>query len=111
MNANETSRPLYRVDKFIVPAQGRDEFLDKVARTHAVLRNQEGFVRDYILEQQSGPGEFNMVTFVEWTGQDAIERASAAVAKLHAEIGFDRREMMTRLGIRADIANYARLEI
>jgi len=104
-------RPFYRVDKFAVPAAGREEFLQRVAATHALLREQDGFVRDIILEQQSGPGEFNFVTLVEWETPDVVGRATAAVAKLHAETGFDRHEMMSRLGIRADIANYKRLEI
>jgi heme-degrading monooxygenase HmoA len=103
--------PLYRVDKFVVPEHGRDEFLGRVATTHALLRSQDGFVRDFILEQQSGPGEFNIVTFVEWSSRDAIGRVSAAVAKLHQDIGFDRQEMFSRLGIKADIANYVRLDI
>lgn len=104
-------RPFYRVDKFAVPQAGRDEFLARVAATHALLRKQDGFVNDIILEQQSGPGEFNFVTMVEWETPDVVERVTAAVAKLHAETGFDRHEMMSRLGIRADIANYKRLEI
>jgi heme-degrading monooxygenase HmoA len=106
-----SSEPLYRVDKFVVPEHGRGEFLSRVATTHALLRGQDGFVRDFILEQQSGPGEFNIVTFVEWSSQDAVGRVSAAVAKLHADIGFDRHEMFSRLGIKTDIANYTRLDI
>lgn len=104
-----SARPLYRVDKFIVPPDARDEFLARVHDTHAVLRRQEGFVRDMILEQQSGPGAFNIVTVVEWTNADVVGRVSEAVARHHAEIGFDRNETMARLGITADIANYARV--
>jgi hypothetical protein len=37
--------------------------------------------------------------------------AVAAVAALHRETGFDRQEMMARLGIEADIANYRRRDI
>jgi heme-degrading monooxygenase HmoA len=112
MTAGErNNQSLYRVDKFVVPAHGRDEFLNRVAATHAVLRKQDGFVRDFILEQQSGPGEFNFVTFVEWASAADTERVAAAVAKLHAEIGFDPKELIARLGIKADIANYMRLDI
>lgn len=101
--------PLYRVDKFIVPAAGRDEFLGRVRDTHAVLRQQEGFLQDMILEQSSGPGAFNIVTLVEWASADVVARVSEAVAKHHAEIGFDRQETIARLGITADIANYSRV--
>jgi hypothetical protein len=108
---SRNDQPIYRVDKFVVPEPGREEFLDRVAATHALLRRQNGFVRDFILEQQSGPGEFNFVTFVEWSSQHVIDSASAAVAKLHADIGFDRQEMISRLGIKADIGNYVRLGV
>lgn len=103
--------PFYRVDKFAVPAEGRAEFLERVASTHALLRTQKGFVRDLILEQESGPGVFNFVTLVEWTGPEVVEHVLEAVAALHKETGFDRQEMMQRLGIEADIANYRRLDI
>ena len=114
MSEDESSKPsqrLYRVDKFAVPAHGREEFLDRVAKTHAVLRSQEGFVQDFILEQQSGPGEFNFVTFVEWANADIVERVSAAVTKMYAEIDFSPKELISRLEIKADIANYKRLDI
>lgn len=107
---NTPSSPFYRVDRFVVPASGRTEFLDRVTTTHELLRKQDGFVRDLILEQQSGPSEFNVVTLVEWTDQSVVEHVSAAVAKLHADGGFDPREMIDRLGIRADIAGYHELD-
>jgi len=50
---------IYRVDKFVVPSTAREEFLHKVRRTHAVLKAQPGFLQDFVLEQSSGPGEFN----------------------------------------------------
>jgi heme-degrading monooxygenase HmoA len=110
-NPTRHSQPIYRVDKFIVPAHARAEFLDRVAKTQALLREQEGFVQGFVLEKQSGPGSFNFVTFVEWARADAIERAAAEVAKLHAKLGFDRQELVSRLGITADIALYEPLDL
>jgi heme-degrading monooxygenase HmoA len=101
---------VFRVDKFVVPAHAREEFLDKVHATHTVLRTQPGFVRDAILEQSSGPGEFNFVTIVEWENSGAIEGARRAVVALHQKMNFDAQAMIRRLGIRADIANYKRVE-
>jgi hypothetical protein len=66
---------IYRVDKFVVPSSAREEFLDKVRRTHALLKAQPGFLQDFVLEQSSGPGEFNFVTLVEWASQEAVEKA------------------------------------
>jgi heme-degrading monooxygenase HmoA len=102
---------VFRVDKFAVPGPARREFLEKVLATHALLRTQAGFVRDVILEQTSGPAEFNFVTIVEWESAAAIEPARQAVAALHRRMSFDPREMVARLGIRADIGDYKPAEI
>ena len=104
------STEIFRVDKFVVPAPAREEFLNKVHATHDVLRKQPGFVRDAILEQTSGPGQFNFVTIVEWENNDAIEGARQAVLALHRQMNFDPQELISRLGIRVDIANYQRVE-
>jgi heme-degrading monooxygenase HmoA len=82
------STEIFGVDKFVVPENAREEFLGKVRATHAVLKTQPGFVRDAILEQSSGPGEFNFVTIVEWENSGAIDGARRAVAALHQKINF-----------------------
>jgi hypothetical protein len=84
-------KEIYRVDKFVVPAHAREAFLVRVHATHEVLRTQAGFVRDTILEQTSGPGEFNFVTIVAWENGDAVEGARRAVAALHQKVSFTRR--------------------
>ena len=108
---NGSRSPFYRVDKFAVPTAGRAEFLEKVAATHALLRTQRGFVRDLIMEQESGPGTFNFVTLVEWTGPEVVEYVAPAVAALHRKMGFNPAELIAKLGIKADIANYRRVDI
>lgn len=57
-----TKTGIYRVDKFSVPQAAKDEFLKRVRDTHHVLRRQPGFIRDMLLEQVAGPGQFNIVT-------------------------------------------------
>ncbi|WP_340680570.1 antibiotic biosynthesis monooxygenase family protein [Paraglaciecola sp.] len=101
------SSKVYRLDKFIVPATARDQFLAKILSTHAILRQQPGFIQDAVLEQTSGPGKFNIVTMVEWQSQDAIDAAKIIVQELHAKTDFSPQQTMQRLGIQADIANYS----
>lgn len=101
-----SANPVYRVDKFIVPVAAREEFLEKVRATHLVLAQQPGFVRDLLLEQTAGPGEFNIVTLAEWESQEVIEGARLAVQALHRQMGFDPQALIQRLGIRADMAGY-----
>jgi heme-degrading monooxygenase HmoA len=101
---------IYRVDKFIVPDDARSEVIGKLRATHALLKEQPGFVQDFVLAQLSGPGEFNFVTIVEWESQEAVEDARSAVMALHREMNFDPQEVFARLHIKADLANYRRLD-
>jgi hypothetical protein len=48
------------------------------------------------LEQSSGPGEFNLVTIVEWENGDFFETARQAVAALHPH------QLITRLGTQVE---------
>ena len=98
--------PIYRVDKFIVPENAREEFLSKIMETHRILRTQPGFLQDSILEQTGGPGKYNIVTVAEWKNQESIDAAKKVVQKEHAKNGFSPQQTMQRLGIQADIANY-----
>lgn len=107
MTADRTANPRYRVDKFVVPQAAMADFSDAVRRTHEVLRRQPGFVRDFVLEQVSGPGDFNVVTFVEWADDDALASALEAVRRFHQSAGFDGKALAERLGVRGDIGIYA----
>ena len=92
-----------------MPAEARDEILSRVIMTHELLRRQEGFVQDFLLEQFSGPGEFNIVTMVEWESQEAVDKVVPIVKAAHESITFSAQETIARLGVKADIANYQRV--
>jgi len=105
MNSNKSQR-VYRVDKFIVPTHARDEFLKNVLHTHEFLRTLPGFLQDFLLEQSSGPGQFNFVTIVEWDSMESVEKAKPAVMAMHKEINFNSQELFARLEIEADLGYY-----
>ncbi|TJW06865.1 MAG: antibiotic biosynthesis monooxygenase [Mesorhizobium sp.] len=100
---------VFRVDKFVVPANAREEIIAKVRMTHELLRQQQGFVQDFLLEQYSGLGEFNLVTIVEWESQAAVDKVVPIIKAAHERIAFNPQETIARLGVRADIANYQRI--
>ncbi|RWM93237.1 MAG: antibiotic biosynthesis monooxygenase [Mesorhizobium sp.] len=106
---NRRAGSVFRVDKFVVPAEARDEILGKVRMTHELLRQQDGFVQDFPLEQFSGPGEFNIVTMVEWESQAAVDKVVPIVKAAHERIAFSPQATIARLGVKADIAHYQRV--
>ncbi|MET0355801.1 MAG: antibiotic biosynthesis monooxygenase [Cellvibrio sp.] len=97
---------VYRLDKFIVPHNSRQEFLAKVNEIHTVLRSQAGFVQDFLLEQPLNDEAFNLVTLIEWEDASYIDAARSAVMTLHKNSGFNPQDAMARLGIKADMGTY-----
>jgi hypothetical protein len=102
---------VYRLDKFIVPHNSRQEFLKKVNEIHAVLRTQAGFVQDLLLEQPIDAVAFNLVTLIEWEDAAYIEGARSAVIALNKNTGFNPQETMSRLGIKAEMGTYKAVNI
>ncbi|MGE3285584.1 MAG: hypothetical protein AB7J32_05705 [Pseudonocardia sp.] len=98
---------VYRVDTFVVPDDAREEFWGNVRRTHAVLREQAGFVDDVLLETPSAQGRFHAVTIVGWESAEHLPAARAAVATMHRARGFDAAAFFARAGIRADLTTRA----
>jgi heme-degrading monooxygenase HmoA len=106
VSATTNDQPFYRIDRFVVPDAARAEFLRRVHMTHAVLRQQPGFIRDALLEQPGGPGQSIVLTIAEWRNLAVTEGARAAVAALHNRENFNPQDLMARLGIKAEMGNY-----
>lgn len=111
MTLQSKRNPVYRVDKIEVPAGSVEEFLSRVKETHVVLRNQPGFVRDWILKKVAGPSNFNFVTIVEWASKDAMENAGKAVATFRRAQDFDTNQFMKQVGIIFDMGSYEPLDL
>ncbi|WP_417412096.1 antibiotic biosynthesis monooxygenase family protein [Hoeflea sp.] len=103
---SDVASPVFRIDCFTVPEPARSEFLERVAATHQVLRQQDGFVFDRIVERPLGDGTNRMITIVEWADAGAIPGAVRAVRQAHAGDGFSAADFIAANGIVADIATY-----
>ncbi|NVD37392.1 antibiotic biosynthesis monooxygenase [Ensifer sp. HO-A22] len=102
--------PLYRINKFAVPTAARAEFVDLVERTLAVIRSQEGYVKDLFLEQHAGPGRFNFCTMIEFESEAFAPKVAAAIADFDKSLGVDRTALMAKLGVETDSASYKSFE-
>ena len=108
-NFTNSSNGVYRVDKFVVPADAKEEFIGQVRLTHDLLRTLHGFQQDFLLENVAGNGEVHVVTIVEWRDAEAIENAKVAVTAMQKEMRFNPKELIARLGIKADRGDYQRI--
>lgn len=102
------SAPVFRIDKFAVPAAALPAFLEQVHRVRQTLGALPGCQQNLVLTQTGGPGEFNVVTIVEWVNTQAVAAATAVMQKKYEEEGFDRSAFMQALGVRADLGLYSK---
>lgn len=100
---------VYRVDRFTVPAAARGEFLAGFERAHALLRAEEGFIQEFMLQREDGP-VWHFVTLVEWANQDASDKAGISIRGMHAQIGFDPATFWKAAGIAAEIRFFTALK-
>lgn len=100
--------PVFRIDKFAVPADALPAFLEQVHRVRQTLGALPGCQQNLVLTQTGGPGEFNVVTIVEWVNTQAIVAATAVMQKKYAAEGFDPSAFMQTLGVRADLGLYSK---
>ncbi|MCK3779847.1 antibiotic biosynthesis monooxygenase [Ensifer sesbaniae] len=106
--ASETAvvAPLYRINKYTVPVEARQQFVELVDKTLAVIRKQDGYVKDLFLEQHAGPGQFDFITMIEFASADVAPKVAAALGEFDRSLGLDREALMKTLGIRTDFASY-----
>lgn len=109
-NQGHANGRVYRLDRFVVPRSARDEFLMRVGQTHEILRRQDGFVQDFLLERPGEDDTAIIVTMVEWDSQETVDRVVLIVQAAHRDMGFNPKETVARLGIKAELGIYRPVE-
>jgi heme-degrading monooxygenase HmoA len=100
------SQPVFRIDQFKVPKASMVQFMRVLDETHALLKTQRGFVRDYVLQQPCNAGAENLLTVVEWEDQCSYAEAVAAVQSFRGP-QFNPKEILADLKIEATMGTFA----
>jgi hypothetical protein len=98
--------PVYRIDRFNVPAHAFAPFMERVHLTQRLLDKQPGCRQNLVLTQPDLAGEFNVMTVVEWSDESSLAAAKAMMQRRYAEERFDPAAFMQRLGVQADLGVY-----
>lgn len=106
-SSTSTSKPVFRVDKFAVPPASMLAFTQALHHIQQILGTQPGCRQNLVLTREGEPGEFNVVTLVEWACADDMTAAKAAVQTQYAEEGFNPAVLMRQLGVTADMGVYS----
>jgi heme-degrading monooxygenase HmoA len=96
------------IDVFLVPEEAREEFRSKVHFSANYLKTLPGFVEGYVYERAAGSSRFNVVTTAVWESEKAMEEARKSAAAAFQQAGFNPPEIMKRLGVQIERAEYAR---
>jgi steroid delta-isomerase-like uncharacterized protein len=94
------------IDRFIVPPQARDEFIQRMEYNRSLIRNLSGFVKDTVYSHEDESGNLHCVTVAIWENEAVLNQAKAAVQAEYRRIYFDPAEMFQRLSIRMERGIY-----
>lgn len=98
------------IDRFIVPLNAREEFLERVRINRNFIKNLPGFVEDAAYEETEAKGEIKYVTVAVWENAGALDKAKKAVLAEYQKQGFDAVEMYKRLNIKIERAIYKKMD-
>jgi heme-degrading monooxygenase HmoA len=99
--------PVFRIDRFKVPATAAAPFLARVHRIRELLAPQPGCRQNLVLTETGGDGVLRVITLVEWASPEAMAAARVSVQRRYAGEGFDPQAFMHQLGVEADFGVYA----
>ena len=100
------STPVFRIDRFQVPASAVAPFLARVHYIRELLAPQPGCRQNLVLTEAGEEGALRVITLVEWADTEAMAAARVSVQRCHADEGFDPRAFMRELGVEADFGVY-----
>lgn len=96
------------IDTFIVPEASRAALVQAARESATYLRTLPGFVEGYIFEKTGGDSSNTIVTTAVWQDQAAFENAQESAAAEFQRVGFNPREIMSKLDVTIQRAVYRR---
>ena len=96
------------VDKFIVPEESKEQFLEQVHKSANLLRTLPGFIEGFVYEKTDGETCHNVLTTAVWKDEEAFQNAKKNAAEGFKKIGFNPPEIMKILKVQIERAIYRR---
>jgi steroid delta-isomerase-like uncharacterized protein len=94
------------IDKFVIPAGAKAEFIERTNYNREFIRHLPGFICDNAYESTAANGDILFTTTAVWENAAALEKAKEAVMAEYQRIGFNPAELLKRLNITMDRAIY-----
>ena len=94
------------IDKFFVPADAAEEFVQRMNYNRTFLKKLQGFITDYGYKQTDEKGDAIIITVAVWESLDAIHKAKEAVQEEYKRIGFNPADFYEKFNIRMERGIY-----
>ena len=98
------------IDRFIVPQNAKQEFVERMNINRNFIKGLAGFVEDNAYERMDEQGNLIVVTVAIWQNEEAIKKAKEAVQAEYKRLNFNMPEMLKRLNITIDRGIYKRVK-
>jgi len=98
------------IDRFFVPANAKNEFLQRTAYNRNFLRTLPGFIKDEAYEQADEKGNLVIITIAVWQSIDFVNKAKEAVQKEYSRINFNLPEFLQRSNITIERGIYQKID-
>jgi heme-degrading monooxygenase HmoA len=103
---NPTGNEVCLIDKFFVPKNALEEFIQRMNYNRNFIKNLPGFIEDDVYEQTDEQGDLNIITIATWESQEHINEAKNAVQSEYKRMGFNMAEFIGRLNIKIERGVY-----
>lgn len=104
--SNESRDYVRFIDKFIVPENAKQEFMERVRINRNFIKKLPGFIEDAAYERTNDEGNVVFITVAVWENETALQNAKEAVQATYKKEGFNPAEMLERLNITIDRGTY-----
>ena len=94
------------LDKFIVPAAAKDEFLQRMKINRTLIKTLPGFITDDVYQREGENGESHFATIAVWKDAAALENAKKLVTAEYQKQKFEMPAFLERLKIKIERESY-----
>ena len=98
---NNTNTSVF-IDKIIVPASNRTDFVTRMKATQQFLHALPGFISQTTYERTDADGNYVFLTTTVWQDKAAIDNAQEALAAEYKRTGFDRAAYNKKMNIKRE---------
>ncbi|MDR8393760.1 antibiotic biosynthesis monooxygenase [Aliifodinibius sp. S!AR15-10] len=98
---NHDNRPIF-INRFIVPGQAKEEFVERLHINQDYIKNLPGFVEDRAYQRTDEDGNLVCITVAVWEDEESLSNAKEAVKEEYQRQGFDPAEFFQQNDITAE---------